>query len=458
MLLYIDYDKISHGFILYLGVWHTKKNTVGGKDPLLPVFALVFIIVLIFSSLTPMLADDFSYCFSWADNSRIKSIIQIIPSMAAHRVVTNGRVFAHALVQAVLMLPKAVFTLLNALNALLLAVLIARYLSSRRRGLLLTVGAMMLWCFTPAFGQVFLWLDGAVNYSWGMSVFLLFLWQYIGAYLGRERRPSTARDILLLFLAVIAGGYSENGSIAAIFIALCLSALVLIRDKRLPWQLIAGIVLSIGGFIFLMSAGATQGRSAGLDISLMIRNLRDIVRDTSEQLLPLYIIYALCFTLCLAFKADRKKLVLSAVLLLAGMGSLAAFVFAAYFTGRHFCFTVVFTVLACLILLDALTDKNKLLPAQLLCAVMLVLFAFDFSLGAVDVAAVYKASLEREAVIQAALDSGESDIELEVYLPATKYSAAYDLRDLYPEPDEWPNYSLADYYGLGSITGVGYDR
>lgn len=423
------------------------------------LFALVFIIVLFFSFLTPMVADDFSYCFSWADNSRITSLGQIIPSMAVHRNVTNGRVFAHGIVQAVLMLPKPAFNVLNALNAVLLLALIGRCLGKNHRALLLAVGAMLLWCFTPAFGQIFLWLDGAINYSWGMSVFLLFLWQYTAAYLGRERRRSTVRDILLLPLAFIAGAYSENGSIAAIFIALCLSVLILRRDKRLSWQLIAGLALSVLGYVFLMSAGATQGRSAGFDMSLIVNNIQEIITSAKAEILPLYIIYALCFALCLAFKADKKRLVLSAVLVLAGMGSLAAFIFALYFTGRHFCFTVVFTVLACLILLDALADKEKLLPAQLLCSAMVVLFALELCLAAVDVGAVFMASREREAVIQAALDSGETDVELEVYLPSTKYSVAYDkLKDLDPDPDNWPNYSLARYYGLNSVTGVGFDR
>lgn len=445
----------------FLEVLHTKKTLSGGRVPLRLLFALVFIIVLCFSFLTPMVANDFSYCFSWADNSRIHSLGQIIPSMAAHREVTNGRVFAHGIVQAVLIMPKAVFNVLNALNAVLLLALIGRCLGCEpgRRALLLAVGAMLLWCFTPAFGQVFLWLDGAVNYSWGMSVFLLFLWQYMAAYLGRERRPSPVRDILLLPLAFIAGAYSENGSIAAIFIALCLSALVLRRDKRLSWQLAAGLALSVLGFVFLMSAGATRGRSAGFDISQIVNNFQQIVSKTREELLPIYIIYALCFALCLAFRADRKKLVLSAVLALAGIGSLAAFIFALYFTGRHFCFTVVFTVLAILILLDALVDRKKLLPAQLLCAVTAVLFALELCLAAVDVGAVFMASREREAVIQAALDAGETDVELEVYLPSTKYGVAYDkLKDLDPDPANWPNYSLAKYYGLSSVTGVGFDR
>lgn len=450
-------DKI---FLSFLEVLHTKKTVSGGKSLLGLLFALVFIIVLLFSFLTPMVADDFSYCFSWADGSRMHSLGQIIPSMAAHRDNVNGRVFAHGIVQAVLLMPKSVFNVLNALNAVLLLALIRRCFnhSVSRHTLLLTVGVLMLWCFTPAFGQVFLWLDGAVNYSWGLSIFLLFLWQYISGYLGKERRLSLVRDILLLPLAFIAGGYSENGSIAVIFIALCLSILIFLRDRRLPWQLIAGLVLSVAGFIFLMSAGATHGRSASLDLRGLIYNIRYILTAVQEQLMPLYIIFALCFALGIAFKVDKKRLILSAVLLLAGIGSLAAFIFAKYFTSRHCCFTVVFTVLACLILLDALADKRKLLSAQLLCGVMAVFFAFSFVHGALDIAVTFGVSLERKAEIQNALDSGETDIELKVYLPGTKYSAAWDLTDLDPNPSLWPNTSFADFYGLNSVTGTGYDR
>ena len=50
--------------------------------------------------------DDFAYCFSWADWTRIRSVSQIIPSMAVHRSVTNGRVIVHGLVQLLLLLPR----------------------------------------------------------------------------------------------------------------------------------------------------------------------------------------------------------------------------------------------------------------------------------------------------------------------------------------------------------------
>lgn len=434
------------------------KSTLRGGRSVWLIFGLVFAVIFIFSSLTPLIADDYDYCFSFADGSRMESFSQIIPSMAAHRETVNGRVVAHSIVQALLMLPKPVFNLLNALNAVLLTALFAHCLGKNHRTLLLTIGAFMVWCFTPFFGEIFLWLDGAINYSWGMSLFLLFLWPYIAAFMQKERRRSVVIDILLVLLALFAGAYSENGSIAAIFAAICLSAMILLRDKRLPWQLIAGLVMSVLGFAFLMSAGATGGRGAPLSFSHLGHNLFDIAVAVKTYILPLLIIYAVLICLCIVFKADRKKLALSIVLALAGFGSLAAFVFALYFEGRHFCFTVIFLVLASLILLDALADRKKLLPAQLLCAVLAVLFAVEFMLGAADIAITYKLSLEREAAVQAALDNGETDIALDVYLSATDYCPVRYNMDLADDSVGWPNESIARYYGLNSVIGSGYNQ
>lgn len=435
-----------------------KSTLRGGSRLVWLIFGLVFAVIFIFSSLTPLLGDDFGYCFSFADGSRMESFSQIIPSMAAHRETVNGRVVAHSIVQALLMLPKPVFNLFNALNAVLLTALFARCLEKEHRALLLTLGAFMVWCFTPFFGEIFLWLDGAINYSWGMSLFLLFLWPYIAAFMQKERRRSIVVDVLLVLLAFFAGAYSENGSIAAIFAALCLSAMILLRDKRLPWQLIAGLVLSVLGFAFLMSAGATSGRGAPLSISRLGHNLYDIAVAVKTYILPLLVIFAVLLCLGIVLKVDRKKLALSIVLALAGFGSLAAFVFALYFEGRHFCFTVIFLVLASLILLDALASMGKRLPAQLLCAAMAVLFVVEFTLGAADIMITYKLSREREAAIQTALDNGETDISLVVLLSTTDYCPVRYNMDLADYPEGWPNEDFARYYGLNSVTGSGYNR
>ena len=166
------------------------------------LYLAVFFLMLLFSALTPMLADDYSYCFSWVDDSRIRSLGQIVSSMALHRQLTNGRVFTHGLVQLLLMFPRGIFALLNAGAAVLLLSLFRSFLGELkpgRRALLLLTGALLLWDLTPVFGQVFLWLDGAVNYGWGLCLLLLFLRPYALLWLrGEDARPLWRK---LLFLA-----------------------------------------------------------------------------------------------------------------------------------------------------------------------------------------------------------------------------------------------------------------
>ena len=441
------------------------KGTLAGSGALsrllksrsLPLlfFAALFLVMLAFSCMTPLVADDFSYKFSWADVSRIKSLGQIIPSMAAHRVLTNGRVLAHGTVQLLLMLPKLVFNLLNALNACLLGALFLRHFRSSpaRSALLLLCGAFLIWNFMPAFGQVFLWLDGAVNYSWGISLFLLFLWPYAAAYLGEDSRRPFWRNLLFLLLAFAAGSYSENGSIAAIFAAVCLTGLTALRERRPRRLSLAGIAAACLGFLFLLSAPAMRTRAAVFSVSALAVNIRDILITTREQAVILYGIYAVLLALCLLSGADRRKLVLSAVYVLAGLGSLSAFIFASYFTERHLCFTLMFTVLACLLLLSALLEQGKKALPTALTALLAVAFVFNFLLGALDIAVIFGKSLERERIIRAALAAGEPEVALEMYLPSTKYSAAYGLQDLNADRDQWPNDSVALYYGLAYVIG-----
>lgn len=427
-----------------------------GAKLLLAVYILLFLAMLLFSFLTPMLKDDYSYCFAWGTNERITSIAQIPASMAVHRQLTNGRVVAHSLVQLILIAPKAVFNLLNALNAVLLAWLFRRHfrdLGESRSALLLILGAFLLWNYMAGFGQVFLWLDGAVNYSWGISLFLLYLWPYTAAWLGAEYRRSTVKDILFLPLAFAAGAYSENGSIATLFAALCLTVLTALREKKLSWKSVVGLVLGTLGFVFLMSAPATSGRSSDLSVSVLADNLRNVLSVSQEALLPLYIIFAVSLAACLLVGADRRRIVLAGILFLAGVGSVACFVFALYFTDRHLCFTIFFTVLACLILLGELLRLGRKTLPVLLLAAMAVPFVFNLALGSLDIAVIYKKSLDRQAAIEQALADGVRDAELEVFMPWTKYSGPRSS-DLEADPTLWPNPSIARYYGFDSVVGV----
>ena len=189
---------------------------------LVGLYLAVFLVMLLFTALTPMAADDYSYCFSWVDNARMRSILQIFPSMAVHRQLTNGRVVAHFLVQLVLLAPKVLFNILNACAAVLLLRLFERYFPGRspwQQVLLTALGALLLFNQMPSFGQVALWLDGSINYSWGILFFLLYLLPYASLWLGEQEDAGPLKRLGFLLLALLVGAYSENGSLDTLFAA-----------------------------------------------------------------------------------------------------------------------------------------------------------------------------------------------------------------------------------------------
>lgn len=427
-------------------------------SPQLWIFLALFLVMFAFSAMSPLVDDDFVYKFSCVDRStRITSITQIPASMAAHWRYYNGRLLDHSIVTLLLLLPKTVFNILNGLCVVLLAWMFSLHFRSLRpaaSAMLLCCGAFLIWNETPAFGQVYLWLDGTVGYSWGTYLSLLFLLPYAFAWLGREPKQSPWRDGLFLLLSFAAGTYTENGSAAAIFAAVCLTGLLALRERRVRPLFLLGIAAAVAGFIPLITAPGTVSRSAKFAVSTLAANFRSVVSATQTFMFRLFALYAVCLVLCLLCDADRKKILLSAVYILTGLCSLATFIFAAYITDRHFCFTVVFTVLACLLLFSALLERGKkVLPAAVTAAAA-VLFTFNFLLGALDIAVVCKKAQEREQIIAEALAAGERNITLEIYPVNSNYSAPTQMMDLDTTDSGWPNDDVARYYGFDSITGA----
>ena len=82
--------------------------------PLSLVCLSVFVFILVCNLLTPLLVDDYTYCFSFVDGSPIESVWDIFPSIAAHAQKMNGRHAAHFTAQLFLFLPPVLFKIINA--------------------------------------------------------------------------------------------------------------------------------------------------------------------------------------------------------------------------------------------------------------------------------------------------------------------------------------------------------
>lgn len=419
------------------------------------LYCAVFLAMFIFCSLTPLLTDDYTLSFNLATGERISSLSDLVESISYLRNSINGRAMAHTIVQLVLLLPKPVFNILNALNCVLLLFLSKKFFAGKSKSesvFALFVQVLLIWNFMPAFGNVFLWLDGAINYTWGIGIMLLYLWPFAAEYFGEGKKIGAVKTALYIVIAFVAGAYSENGSIAIIFMAACFVLLLLEQKRRVPLLLILCLAASVVGFVFLMTAPAeSAGRMAELSISALADNLKTVLLATKERLLILYCLYAVL--LVIGWKRiDRRRLIASMVLVVGGIGSLAAFIFASYFISRHFCFTAFFQILACVMLIVPEEKENGKLFYRCMAAVLTVLFVFNAFIAAIDIVGTFVNYRERLATIEQAKTKGETGLTLPPLLGSSEYSAAMRY-DLSVDPNAWPNVDFARYHGLDWVAG-----
>ena len=437
----------------------TGANSVvpgsGNHRPFLLLCVLVFLVVLGLTALSPMVSDDFAYCFSFADRTRIRHVGQIIPSMAEHRNVTNGRVIVHGLVQLLLLLPRPVYCALNALNAVLLCVLIRRMIalpSRKQEMVILLFGICFFCCFLPAFGENVLWLDGSLNYFWGLSCSLLFLFPFLMDYLALPHHESVFLSVMRIFLAFVFGTWSENASLVFLFLAVCLYLLQWIKTRQFRLFPLFWIVAAMAGYVFLMTAPATAGRAGAPSISVIGYNFRVIFDAARNDLLWPLLIWAVLFALAVSCRVERRLLIASALLFVGALLAHLSYTFAAYFVPRHLCTTVFLLMLAAVLLLAGLCRVDRPVFSCVALACLSVLFLLQFPVGVLDVAVSYHKQQLREQQIDTALAAGQRSVVLENYYPYTAYAVPFELNPT--EPSVGPNINIADYYGLDEVLGT----
>lgn len=429
------------------------------SDPwIVVIFFAVFLIMLAFNILSPLVSDDYAFSFG-VDGQRVASFSSIFEALSQHRLYTNGRVIAHFFVYLFLWLPKSIFNLVNAAVCTLCIWLLYRFWRSEESGknrVLLITALCVIWVFLPGFGDVVLWLTGACNYLWGMVLFLLLVYQFYCVYLQRPcalagNKGLFLQGIVCLPLAFFTGAYSENGGLAMIFLLICLILVMLLEKRKIAAALWITLIAFAGGFAFLMAAPAEiHGRTAELSLSSLFDSAKTCVLTARKFCQWLLCIYAAVLALGIVRKAERKKVIFSVILVLAGLVSVAVFVFAAYLPSRSFHVLVMFTILAILLLMDELWIRGgKEIPAAF-CGAMVVLFAFSFVLSTGDIISLSFQADQRESLIEEAKASGNTEVVLPILRSSTPYTVVIE-EQLSPSPDDWYNGCIASYYGLESV-------
>ena len=415
----------------------------------------IFLIMLFCNFRTNLVADDYRYCFSFYDGSRIDSLSDIIPSMAAHRVSMNGRVIAHGLVQLFLMLPLPVFKVLNALVFTALIYLIYRFsiASHSHNALLLAALFGAVWVLQPEFGQVFLWLDGSVNYLWCGVLFLLWLIPWVRSFRSGLKMSIGAAAAYSLF-SFLVGAYSENSTVALVFMALLFMGVQkLYQKKSVPlWQIISLLFMLVGFCLMIFTPGEIGNKSAA-GFSALLANFWETLLFYL-RFWPLLILYALFYYLSVKAALSKDARILSLLFLGGSLAGHFVLTFALYCAGRSTYIALILLLVACGLLFAELNEEKYALMLSVVCAICLCTTGYKLYVGMVDIMQTnYKLSFNEQLITQAAAN-GEKDVQLPRFYAETKYSAVEGLPYLNTEDSsDWPNVYMAKYYGVDTVIG-----
>ncbi|MBR3424172.1 MAG: hypothetical protein IKG80_06735, partial [Clostridia bacterium] len=240
---------------------------------------LCFSFFLALNVMTPYVCDDFVYLFSFGTKERLTNILDVFPSMYVHAFRMNGRIVSHGLVQIFALFPPLVFDIVSSAVSTFIVLFVGKITSKNGFSLVKSAAAFAaIWCFTPNFGQSWLWQDGAVNYMWSVAVLLLFVYPYVKRFNGGRPLDGTGRKILFAVFAYFCGFYSEIASFVAVFIA----ASVVIADrilhkKTLKTYFLIPLVSAAAGYVsmFLMPA-QINAKSGGFSFSSFLNALAAI--------------------------------------------------------------------------------------------------------------------------------------------------------------------------------------
>ena len=419
---------------------------------------LILTIMFVFNKYTTFVADDYSYMYSFSDNTRIRSIFDIFPSMYSHAFTMNGRLTAHFFVQVFLLLPSYIFDMVNTVFFLLLILAVYKYCFKRNEinffGLVVAFAAV--WYFVPSFGQVMLWLDGSCNYLWGITFSLWYLFPFVSLATGETSIKNNALKILFVLSGIFMGNWLETASFGTILIAVMLLLVSkFLYKKTIPMYMIVSICFMIVGFILMLLApGTGKNKVATEGMSGYIQNFLEAMDMYVTHLLWLVIFFIVLFV-CSIFLGYKKNLLISLLFFLASLCVNFMHIVAAYYPERNMLAPTLFLIIAVgMLLKEFRTGRYEMLVIST-CCILLLFSSVQFFHGGVDIYSTYVQHVKRDKMAEEQIDGGIRDLTLPKIVVSTKYSAQYGLADLdASEKNTWFNRVVARYYGVDSVLGT----
>lgn len=432
--------------------------------------AVLFALAFFMNSMTHLALDDYAYNFIFIDDGgesgevintgdRVENIGDIITSMKAHYKTVNGRLVLHFIVQLMLLWGKPVFNVFNSAMIVLLAVLLylhCKGTNKRQSAPLFLFCTFAVWTFAPALSYTVWWLDGSINYLWG-SVFRLLALLPFRMYYDTGKLPRQSLLFLpILLMCAVAGSANENMSAAFIGVAFLFVVLYRIKGYRIPVWSVLGIAVAVAGYLFMMLAPAVSIRLEMNYQTTLVKYIVIVLSNVVIRLLPFVAAaFVLGYVLHRSGGDEKPCFVLPAIYMLGALAGALIMLGSTFFPERAWFGIVLMAIISVgmllyqLILRDYVVVRNVVL-AGVLC--WTVWCGVSYARGAYDAVLMDEKFDKREAYIIEQRELGNYDLVLREIKTEEERSPHYDLADIGPNPKNYRNRYMAEYYGINSIT------
>lgn len=421
-----------------------------------------FIAIYIYNILTPLMSDDLLF-----DRSLYQSLGDIFREEYKQYLNWNGRSVLQIILKIFSILPLGVFQFCNSVCFVMLGLLVYWNVNPRKKYdcFLYVLIQLCIWNFCVDFSQTMLWLSGACNYLWGITIILGFITLYKYFLKNNQNIKNRTLVTILMFVpGVLAGWGNENTSGGAVMIVFLLSAVYFYEHKKIEKWMVSGFMGMLIGLAFMVLAPGNASRSAVMKMAeshsgfaaYISRGLK--VLKAIDQYLLLYVI-----VICLLgayFYYTRHKLrefIEVAVYALAALATAAVLIFTPEPMPRAYFGANVYMMIAALQMVQLIRHEDTLLISLKTGGIIAasIWMCFTYIEEGANLGRILREVNEREEYIHEQVEAGNRDLTLPMLRPQfeTKYSYMYDS-DISMEEDYWMNDVYCIKYDLDSVTAV----
>lgn len=441
------------------------------------ILAGIWIVIFLFSYLTPRLSDDFTYGVAARE---IHSIADVFRQEYVHYMEHSGRSVVHLFVRTFLKFNPLVFDLCNSVAFVGLILLMYVNIAKRKAYDIWTLAILffLMWFKAVSFEETVLWQVGATNYLWGALIILGYvtLYRHLLNKESKNNNQSTeekkwnvwleiAKSIGIFAFGLAAGWCNENTSGGGFLLCICFLLIYLYENKgkRAETWMLAGLVGQLMGLFMMVASPGERMRAAFAEeehsgILKIFARFQKLTLAVKDEFFLLLAIFVLIYLLCRIQKRTVLELRMALIYLFAFFATTYALVLAAPAQNRALFGAGVFLMIALvngLVLIDA--EKEALIKT-LRCGIPIILtgyFFISFLDDGTNLFRIYRDEVERESYIEEEKAAGNNDIVVAQMRPdfETSYTAAYKM-DMTDDPEYWINIAYEEYYDVESIIAI----